>query len=67
MTLDTCRYLHVCDYPSQHPDFVHVSECRSASLNNLGEVIRALIIPRDTKKATSEEVDLILEFASAED
>eukprot|EP00975_Prorocentrum_lima_P064512 12898021-Prorocentrum_lima.AAC.1 len=59
MKLDTCRDLHMCDYRHQHPDFVHVSECRSASLKNPGAVICASIIPSGTKKATTEEVDLI--------
>eukprot|EP00975_Prorocentrum_lima_P031098 6530733-Prorocentrum_lima.AAC.1 len=64
MKLDTCRDLHVCDYRHRHPDCAHVSEYRSASLRNFGEVIRALIIPSDTEKATTEEVALILEFAA---
>eukprot|EP00975_Prorocentrum_lima_P006070 1311618-Prorocentrum_lima.AAC.1 len=63
MKLDTCRDLHLCDYRIRRTDFIHVSECRSANLQNFG-ITRALIIPSDTKKATREEVDLILEFAA---
>eukprot|EP00975_Prorocentrum_lima_P060856 12764583-Prorocentrum_lima.AAC.1 len=64
MKLDTCRDLHTCNSRIRHPDFRHVCEHRSASLEHIVDLVRALIIPSDTKRATSEEVDLVLSFAA---